>query len=111
MSLAQATMIFVVLMVVVEILRTIIVNRELDDVERRLTLLEYDFKTDKNSQMSINDKLLSFQDRIIGKYADLNTRIIELEARIPEPEYDSTDEDQVELGIDEYYSEKVEAED
>lgn len=41
-------------------------------------------KESNNTQMQINNDLLSFNDRILGRFGDLNTRVIELEARTPE---------------------------
>ena len=84
------------------IIYSIVVSKELADIRETLKLTEKWEHEKWEAQNGINNNMMSSQDHLLAMFGDLNTQIIELEAKIPEPEYNSTDED---------YSEKVEAED
>ena len=68
------------------VMRTFIVNRELDDLTARLREIEYKSVQDTKHQTDINNSLISNQDKMLSRFGDLNTRVIELEARLPEEE-------------------------
>lgn len=88
MSLAYVLIVFIFTIL---ILAAFVISTGLDDLNERLKILETQINS--KTQMDINESLLKQQDRMLSRIGDLNTRVIELEARIPEPVYISTDTD------------------
>jgi len=72
-------------------------NNNIRSVKADVEFVMKNAKESNDTQMQINNDLLSFNDRILGRFGDLNTRVIELEARTPEekPFNDADDEDPV----------------
>lgn len=50
----------------------------------------------RKNQMELVNDMLSLSDRMLAKYGDLNTRVIELESRIPDPVYITKEEEKEE---------------
>lgn len=70
-------------------------NNNIRSVKADVEFVMKNEKESRDTQMQINNDLLSFNDRILSRFGDLNTRVIELEARTPEekPFNDVEDED------------------
>lgn len=93
------TDIFITAILVAIAILTVVLAHLNNNIRSVKTDVEFVMKNEKESrdtQMQINNDLLSFNDRILGRFGDLNTRVIELEARVPEkPFNDADDEDPV----------------
>lgn len=59
-------------------------NNDIQSVKADVEFVMKNAKESNDTQMSINNDLLNFNDKILAKFGDLNTRVIELEARTPE---------------------------
>lgn len=75
------------------IIHSIIIGKELDDIRETLKLndkWEHEFH---DAQNGVNNNLITTCDKMFARIGDLNTRVIELEARIPDDISADTDGD------------------